>query len=343
MNRIIVPDQVIPDSALSDCFRSPLTMFLETLKSSLPVTLLFVVLFAGGCSMQRRFDHPQQAVDSLVNSLRAGDTEELKQILGSNGEEILFSGDPVNDEANTGRFLSAFDTKNQLVFTEDDTAFLHVGEDEWPLPIPIVRDDFSKRWIFDTEAGKDEILSRRIGRNELDTMQVCLAVVDAQREYAALNPERAGVPIYAEKIFSDPGRKNGLYWIAAEGEPPSPLGPLAAEAAAEGYSRADSRGSDALRPYHGYYFKLLKSQGPSAIGGARDYIVQGRLLGGFAVVAWPATYGTSGIKSFMINQDGVLYQCDLGEDTAKRAPQISSFDPGPKWERVDPAEYADRE
>jgi hypothetical protein len=291
--------------------------------------------------MQRSYNGPGEAVGALVEAFRTGDKNELRQILGQEGDELLSSGDPVNDQATAQRFLAAYDQKHQLVELNDRAVRLDVGDDDWPMPIPVVKDAFNQ-WRFDTDAGKDEILSRRIGRNELDTMEVCLAIVDAQRDYAELDPEHVGIPVYAEKIFSDPGRKNGLYWETAENEPPSPMGPMAAEAAAEGYSRRDpAKAPTAPRPYHGYYFRLLKSQGPYAKGGARDYVVRGRLIGGFAVIAWPATYGNSGIMTFIVNHDGVVYQRDFGEETPQSVARITSFNPDPRWTKVEPQDLSE--
>lgn len=292
----------------------------------------------GGCSMQRQFDDPGQAVGSLVESLRAGDKWKVREILGPSGDELLFSGDPVNDRLDIDRFLDAYSQKHQIVPVDDSAVRLNVGDDGWPMPIPIVKDASGKRWLFDTEAGKDEILSRRIGRNELDTMQTCLAIVDAQREYAAADPEKAGLPQYAQKFFSDPGRKNGLYWETGANEPASPLGSLAATAETQGYTLPTANRGPS--PFHGYYFRILKSQGPEADGGARDYMVGDHLLGGFGVLAFPASYGTSGIISFIINQDGTLYQRDLGDNTAQEAAKITSFNPDRMWKKVDPSEIS---
>jgi len=200
--------------------------------------------------------------------------------------------------------------------------------------VPIIQAD--EGWVFDTAAGKDEILNRRIGQNELSTMQVCLAVVDAQREYARLDPQRTGLPVYAKRIISEPGKKNGLYWPAAAGEAPSPLGPLAARAADEGYTGKRAAKGEAA-PYHGYRYRLLTAQGPHAAGGAMDYLVAGHLLSGFGLLAYPAEYGSSGIMTFMINHDGTLYQKDLGPLT-KQTESITKFDPGEGWVQVQLAE-----
>jgi len=299
--------------------------------------LLLPALSLGGCSMQRHFDDPGQAVSSLVSSLRSNNKSELHEILGDEGDDILFSGDAVQDGAAVERFLTAYDQKHTLVPLDDSWVRVDVGNDDWPMPIPIVKDDILQKWYFDTEAGKNELLNRRIGRNELDTIQTCLAVVDAQRDYAETDPMNVGVPVYADRFFSDDGKKNGLYWPTAEGEPFSPLGELAAEASEEGYKRADPHGdtTSGRQPYHGYYYRILQSQGAHAPGGARDYKINGQLVGGFGLIALPASYGSSGVMTFIVNQEGVVYQRDLGKDTAKLAQQIASFDPGPEWKKVD--------
>jgi hypothetical protein len=203
--------------------------------------------------------------------------------------------------------------------------------------VPIVKS--GNGYVFDTESGKEEILNRRIGRNELDAQQVCLAIVDAQREYVRLRPMGGDLPEYARKVASDPGTRNGLYWFTGETEPPSPLGPLVAQAAAQGYGGRSNDTSSAppksSRPYHGYRYRLLTAQGPNAPGGAADYLVNGHLVGGFAVVAYPAQYGNSGIMTFITSHDGVLYQRDFGDDTQQVAEHMTTFDPGPGWTRVE--------
>jgi hypothetical protein len=207
---------------------------------------------------------------------------------------------------------------------------LVVGEKDWPFPVPIVR--ANGRFVFDTAAGTDEILNRRIGRNELDAQQVCLAIIDAQRDYVTRRPLGGDLPLYARKIISDAGVRNGLYWPPVAGEPPSPLGELVARASEEGYGAARSVGAPPA-PYRGYHYRLLTSQGPHARGGSLDYEVDGQLIGGFAVVAYPAQYDNSGIMTFITNHDGVVYERDLGPDTEKIARAMTTFDPGPEWKR----------
>jgi len=227
-----------------------------------------------------------------------------------------------------------YDDKHELVEgSEPDAPYtLLVGESSWPFPIPVVKG--KSGWYFDTAEGKDEILNRRIGRNELSAIQVCLAIVDAQREYARRDPAGTGLPVYAEKFNSDPGTRNGLYWPAKEGEEKSPLGELVAKASEEGYKSARNESGEQV-PYHGYHYRILTSQGQSAPGGARDYIVEGKLIGGFGVVAWPDQYGNSGIMTFITNQDGVVYQKDLGPSTPKLAESMAAFDPGEGWKKAE--------
>ena len=276
----------------------------------------------------RTFKSPDAAVDSLVSALRADDTKALDGIFGKDGKAIVSSGDAVADRNGYGRFVEAYDAKHQLTPAADGEMTLTIGQGDWPFPVPIVKAD--KGWQFDTAAGKDEILNRRIGRNELSTIQVCLAIVDAQHEYARLDPTGQGLPVYERRIISEKGRKNGLYWPTPAGTETSPLGPLVAHAADEGYaSGRDATGAAA--PYHGYHYRLLTAQGPHARGGTMDYVIDSRLIGGFGVLAYPAEYGGSGVMTFMVNHEGVVYQRDLGPDTEQVAKSMKTFDPGDGW------------
>ncbi len=299
------------------------------------IMVLALLLLAPGCAVQRTFPTPDAAVGSLIDALRAGDQKQLKGIFGSSESGLLSSGDAVADQNNTELFLSKYDEKHGLVPADNGAMTLVIGTNDWPMPIPIVKDQNKDAWRFDTAAGQDEIINRRIGRNELDTIQVCLAIVDAQREYAMEDPDHDGIPAYAQKFMSDPGQKNGLYWPTAEGEKPSPLGDLAATAAEQGYHRTAGTQSEP-RPYLGYNYRMLSAQGPNANGGARDYMVGKEMMGGFAVVAFPAIYGSSGVMTFIVNQDGVVYQCDLGADSAKIARGMTAFDPDSKWQKSYP-------
>lgn len=282
---------------------------------------------AGGCRSveQQRFDTPHAAVDALVAALRPEvDRNQLEKVLGPDIEDALPSGDHVADLAAVEQFLERYDRGRRIVSGPDGSRILEVDTDNWPFAFPLVQAD--GKWMFDTVAGLEELDNRRIGANELDTIQTCLAVVDAQREYAMLDLDRDGLQNYAARFMSDDGKRNGLYWPTAEGETPSPLGDLVAQASQEGYQRGGG-------VYHGYRFKLLTGQGPGAPGGEYAYMVNGVLLGGFGLVAWPAEYGRSGIKSFIVNQDGVVHEKDLGDDTDRTAKAMSVFDPA-GWARV---------
>jgi hypothetical protein len=304
-------------------------------------SICLAILFLVGCSStpsQTVYQSPGAAVDSLVGALRANDTAKLEKIFGPDGVDIISSGDPVADRNDFQKFLQAYDAGHTMVISdaENRQVTLQIGPDAWPFPVPIVKVD--KGWMFDADAGSEEILNRRIGRNELDTIQVCLAVVDAEHEYARLDPTKAGLPVYAEKIISDPGSKTGLYWPTGEGEDPSPLGQLVAKAADEGYRPSTQNEEGEKAPFHGYHYRLLKSQGPGAPGGAIDYMVDGKLVAGFALIAYPADYGNSGIMTFIVNHDGDVYQKDLGEDTAQVVKKITAYDPSNGWAQVSPTE-----
>jgi hypothetical protein len=280
---------------------------------------------------QKSFKSPEEAVKALVGAVKGNDTKELLAILGPAGKELIFSGDEVADKAGRDRFVKAYEEMNKLVSENDKKVILHVGNEEWPYPLPVVKK--GENWFFDTKAGKEEILNRRIGRNELNAIQVCLAYVDAQREYILKDRDKDKLPEYAQKFVSDKGQKNGLYWEAQEGEEQSPLGPLTAKAAMEGYVEKKPVGK--LNPYHGYYYKILKSQGKNAPGGEYDYVVNGKMVGGFALVAYPAEYGDSGVITFIVNQDGVVYEKHLGKDTEKIAAAMKKYDPDKTWRKVE--------
>lgn len=271
------------------------------------------------------FDTPDQAAAALVSALRSDEPAGVLKVLGQEGEKLVKSGDPVADRQARARFLTAYDQAHELMERSDDQAILVVGADQWPFPIPAVKRD--GRWHFDTSAGRQEILDRRIGANELDAIEVCRAYVDAQRDYAVTDRNGDGFLEYAQRFLSSPGKHDGLYWPAVGGEQESPIGPLMARARAEGYSTAQGK----PRPYHGYYYRILKAQGPNAPGGAEEYVVRGHMIGGFALVAFPAQYGVSGIMTFIVNHEGVVYQKDLGPETAERAKEMDRYDPDPSW------------
>lgn len=277
----------------------------------------------------RTFASPEEAVRALVAAGEDNDMKGLMAILGPGSREVLFSGDDVADRQGREMFRKAYDEKNGLSI-KGDTAVLVIGNDDWPFPIPVVKK--GGVWHFDTARGKEEILDRRIGRNELNTIQTLLAIVDAQREYAMEEPDHGGVPEYARKFFSAPGKKDGLYWPTREGEAPSPLGPLVAQAVEKGYKAKKPGGGPA--PYQGYFYRMLAAQGRHATDGAYGYIVHGKMIGGFAVEAHPARYGNTGVMTFIVNQDGVVYQKDLGSNTEKLAQKMTEFDPDDTWQKI---------
>jgi len=279
---------------------------------------------------QRVFAGPEEATTALVDALTRSDTQLAEEILGPAGEKLLHSGDPVADRNAAQRFLRAYAKQHRLEYRGDRKAVLHVGAEDWPWPIPIMRNNGA--WLFDSAAGANEILNRRIGRNELSTIQVCLAIVDAQREYAATDHDGSGVRAFARRFMSTAGAKDGLYWPADDGKESSPLGPLVARAVEEGYSTS-STGKPV--PYHGYFYRILTGQGEHAKGGAYDYLVDERMVGGFALVAYPARYSVSGIMTFIVNHDGVVYQKDLGENSPRSARSMTTFDPDQTWSRVE--------
>ncbi len=291
----------------------------------------FVLVWAAADAAikQKGFASAEDAVKAFAAALKSDDNKELVAIFGPDARKVISSGDPVMDKQRREKFIDAFDKKNSLV-PEGEKMVLIVGDKDWPFPIPLIKK--GDKWLFDTKAGGEEILNRRIGQNELNTIQTMLAIVDAQREYAMKDHDNGGVLVYAQKFRSDPGKKNGLYWETKEGEEPSPLGKLVADAKAEGYKAGPSKKP---MPFHGYYFRMLKKQGKHAPEGAFDYVVSGHQIGGFAVVAYPAKYGNSGVMTFMVNHDGVVYQKDLGKNTAKAAMAMKAFDPDKTWEKVE--------
>jgi len=281
-----------------------------------------------GASGPKRFASLDDAVNALIGALRAHDEKMLVEILGPGGHALVSSGDSVADRRASETFVAEFDKAHRLE-GGGGKVVLYVGKDDFPFPIPLVPDGASWRW--DTAAGREEILSRRIGRNELSAIQVCLAYVDAQREYYAEDRNGNGVLQYAQRMLSTPGKRDGLHWDTRPGDKPSPLGALVARARQEGYTR---RGKEPP-PYHGYFYRILPAQGPAAPGGAYDYAVNGQMIGGFGLVAFPARYGVSGIMTFIVNHDGVVYEKDLGPNTARVAGQMQAFNPDQTWRRVE--------
>jgi hypothetical protein len=277
---------------------------------------------AGPAPDQATFGTPEEAAGALVAALERRDRAQLGKLLGPKTDALLSSGDPVSDSVARAEFVRRYRVKHELVAGDPEDIVLRVGEDHWPLPIPIVRRN--GRWYLDGAAGAEEIVMRRIGANELRTIAVLHGVVDAQSEYASEAHDGAAAGVFAQTFRSETGKHNGLYWQPAPGEAPSPAGPLLAKAASEGYAGP-------AEAYHGYRYRMLASQGPAARGGARDYVVDGRGTGGFALIAWPVQYGSSGVMTFMVNQDGVVWQRNLGPNTEKTVATIQQFNPDSTW------------
>lgn len=310
------------ENVLHHVFRFLALAFVAILAASAPYG-------AWAAVVQEGFSTPKAAVKALIDAIKKNDNEALLRVLSADAEDVVDSGDAVRDQQQRENFLSAYERKNSLV-EERGRSVLVIGESNWPFPIPIVKK--GNQWFFDASAGREELLNRRIGQNELSTIQTLLAIVDAQREYASQDLNGNGIREYAQSFASNPGEHNGLYWETKEGESPSPLGPLVAAARSYGYEEKQS--SDEPSPYYGYHYRILNAQGKHAAGGAYDYVVNGKMIGGFAVVAFPARYGNSGIMTFVVNHDGVVYQKDLGEDTEKSAEEITAFDPDQTWKKA---------
>ena len=274
---------------------------------------------------QRTCPTPDQCVDALVQALKANNRSAALALLGPASAQEITSGDAVADKDASKRFVAAYEQKHAITADGDARATLAIGSDDWPFAFPLVKGDGG--WHFDTEAGVEEMQARRVGANELAAIKVMLAIADAQRDYTSQDHNRDGVREYARRFASTSGKRDGLYWPTAAGEPPSPLGPLVTRAAGEGYGG----GKMEPKPYHGYNFRLLTKQGPNAHGGALDYVVRGRMIGGFAAIAYPARYASSGVMTFIVNHDGVVYEKDLGPKTTELARAITQFDPGPGW------------
>jgi len=284
---------------------------------------------------QKVFPSPRDAVEALVEAAGNNDKSGLTAILGPGSRDLVSSGDEDADKSQREFFVKQFREKNRIEMVGDRKALVFVGGKDWPLPFPLVKK--GKSWFFNSGAGREEILDRRIGGNELDVIQVCLAYVDAQKEYAVKDWDQDGIYEYADKFASDPGKKNGLYWEAKEGGEPSPLGRFFAAAREQGYTQAAE--GIMPQPYHGYYYRILTAQGRNAPGGARNYMVNGDMIGGFALVAYPAKYGNSGIMTFVVNQDGIVYQKNLGKNTEDIGMTMTLYDPDKTWTKVEvPAE-----
>jgi Protein of unknown function (DUF2950) len=276
------------------------------------------------------FASPDDAGNALLTAAKSGDQNALLAIFGPDSRELIFSGDPVQDKNTAALFVTGYGVMHRWRKMPDDAQMLLVGADNFPFPIPLKKNN-DGQWFFDTAAGMNEVLNRRIGRNELAIIEVSRAAADAQADYFSQLHDGETAKQYAMKFISDPGKQNGLYWKSPDGQPQSPLGPLAAYATAEGYT-AKPEGHTA---FHGYYFRMLKGQSDKAPGGAKDYMINGKMTGGFAFVAYPAEYGNSGVMTFLINQDDVLLQKDLGKTTIEIATAMNKFDPNASWTIVE--------
>lgn len=278
---------------------------------------------------QSTFASPQEAGKALVEAAKSGDENAVLAVFGPGSKEIIYSGDATQDKKTAAAFVSAYQVMNRWRKIDDNNEMLIIGADNFEFPIPLKK-NAGGRWYFDTAAGKDEILARRIGRNELAAIEVSQALADAQHEYFSQSHHNMRKKQYALKFVSDKGTQDGLYWDSAEGQPRSPLGPLVAFATSEGYKVQPQ----SHQPFHGYYFQIIKRQGKNAQGGAKDYMSGSKMVRGFAFVAYPAAYGNSGIMTFIINQKGVVYQKDLGKDTERIASKMTVFNPDRTWTRV---------
>lgn len=274
---------------------------------------------------QKTFSSPEEASSALVMAMQSNDEKATLDILGPDGKEIVSSGDAMQDAGSRANFVQKYQEMHRFVNEPDGTTTLYIGAENWPTPIPLVKTGNS--WFFDTKSGKDEILYRRVGENEISTIRVCQELVAAEKEYRSAQQNE-----YARKIFSDEGQRNGLYWKAGDGQPQSPIGPLVASAVADGSAKSVEA---TPIPYHGYYFRILMREGKDASGGAKNYIVNGKMTKGFAFVAYPAEYKSSGVMTFIVNQDGVVYQKDLGKNTPTLAKSMKEYNPNSRWQKAD--------
>jgi hypothetical protein len=287
------------------------------------IAVLLLAGFGAGSQAQQKgqktFATPEEAAKALLAAAQNNDEKALLELFGPDGKQIVASGDPAEDARVRANFVKRYEEMNRMVKEPDGTVSLYIGSHNWPYPIPLRSK--GNVWYFDTEAGRREVLYRRIGYNEISAIHICQQLVDAQKEYSQQNSQ------YAQKIYSDEGKKNGLYWKTSDGDKQSPIGPLVADAVA-------SRGGEAV-PYRGYYFHVLTSQGKDSSGGAKSYIVDGKMTGGFAFVAYPAEYRSSGVMTFVVDADGTLYEKDLGKKTETMAKDMKEYNPGPGWHKVE--------
>jgi hypothetical protein len=292
-------------------------------------TLMAVMVFLVACKKTpsyQTFTTPDEAGDALLQAAKSGDQNQVLAVFGPQAQNVIFSGDATQDKASIDAYVHAYGTMHRWRKMPDGSQLLLVGADNFAFPIPLRKANDGK-WFFDAGAGEEEILRRRIGRNELSVIDVCYAIADAQAQYYSQPRNGESTQQFAPKFISDQGKQNGLYWESPQGQPPSPLGPLVAFATGEGYNVKPNEHV----PFHGYYFKMLNSQGSNAPGGAKDYLVNGKMAGGFALVAYPSNYGNSGVMTFIINQDAVLLQKDLGKTTTQSAEAMTTFDPDKSW------------
>lgn len=313
-------------------FRNRRTWFARTV-----LAVLFCAFAAGASTAspaqqkaaltQKTFATPQEAAEALIQAAGNYDLPALLEIFGPDGRDFVSSADPVRDKSYAAAFAAKAQEKHAVTLDpkNKNRAILSVGDDDWPLPVPVVKRQ--GKWLFDSKAGHDEILYRRTGANELDAIQICRGFVEAQEQYASQIHDNSGLHQYAQKVISSPGKQDGLYWQTPEGTPAGPISEPIAKAIAEGYTTKDA-------PYHGYYFKILKGQGPAAPLGRLDYVIQGAMIGGFALVAIPAQYRVTGVKTFMVSHDGIVYEKDLGPDSPKIAGQMELYNPDQSWRRT---------
>jgi hypothetical protein len=295
------------------------------------VIILGTLTLFAGCSKPAKpayqmFASPDDAGNGLLMAAKSGDPNAVIAVFGPDSKDIVMTGDPVQDKNTTDQVIAAYDVMHRWRKMPDGSQTLLLGADNFPFPIPLKK-NAAGQWYFDVAAGREEILMRRIGRNELAVMDVCNALVDAEAEYFSMRHDDGSTGQFAAKFISDSGKQNGLYWESPEGQPKSPLGPMAVYATNEGYNVKP----DAHVPFHGYYFRMLTQQGSNAPGGAKDYVVNGKMTGGFAFVAYPAEYRNSGVMTFIIDQDGVLLQKDLGTATTQTAAAMTEFNPDQSW------------
>jgi hypothetical protein len=290
--------------------------------------LISSILCFAQANGEKTFASPGDAVLALYNAARANDTPALNALFGSNAQKILNTGDSVADKNALANFVRRYEQMHRVVMEPDGTVTLYVGADNWPTPLPVVKNS-SGQWYFDTEAGMKEILYRRVGTNENDAIETLNTLVEAQREYAS--QPRDGTKQYALKFISTEGKQDGLYWKTDDSQTPSPIGPQIVDASTEGYNMQQGK----VTPFHGYYYRMLTKQGAAAKGGARDYVVNGQLTKGFAFVAYPAEYRNSGVMTFIVDQDGVVYEKDLGPDTEKLGAAMTEYNPESTWSRED--------